>query len=285
MSAAGAIAAIAVGLTWSTASGWRRWWAGGRVAARPGLPRRRRAPLPRLTRWLADAGVSAEPTSVLRAWAGAIVLASLLAAISPSGVVFAAVVLAGPPVALAASQGRARRRRAAQLPLALDAVSASMRAGHAVAPAIAEAAAVGSPLGPELAALVGQVARGLPIAVALDEWAERSTDRGTVQAAAALAVAATVGGPGADAVEAAAASIRARASSDAEAVALSVQARASAAVLSAAPVAFTAFLATVDPASARFLLASPAGWTCLTVGLTLDASGAIWMRRLVRGAP
>src|SRR5690606_19512791 len=113
--------------------------------------------------------------------------------------------------------------------------------------------------------------------VALAEWTDADAIDGAGRlAGAALVVAADLGGPGADALDAAAASLRDRAAAVDEVTALSVQARLSALVLTAAPVAFALLLTSIDPTSAHFLLRTPAGWICVTVGLALDAAGALW---------
>lgn len=274
-----AIAAVAQGRRWIAADRARR-----RLRSRPG-PGAPSVPLPRWLRTALDrAGLGDDADRLVRWWALAVLAAAAVATSMPSGRILLAVVTAGPPVALQLAGGRAARQRSAQLPDALDTVAAGLRGGLALPAAIAGAASVGSPLGPELRAVATEVDRGRPIADALERWQRQAIDPHTALAGAALSVAARVGGPGARAVDGAAASLRDRLSSEAETSALATQGRASAAVLTLAPIGFAFLLASLDPSAGRFLLGTPAGWLCITVGLGLDALGAWWMARLVRRA-
>ena len=116
----------------------------------------------------------------------------------------------------------------------------------------------------------------------LDEWSSSHDDPGTRLAATALVLATVVGSTPARAVDGVAATLRERLDLAAERRALAVQARTSALVLSVAPVGFAALLVVGDTAAAGFLLGTPAGWSCLGLGLALDAAGAWWMTRLSR---
>lgn len=68
-----------------------------------------------------------------------------------------------------------------------------------------------------------------------------------------------------------------------EITAHSSQARASAAVMTVAPLLFFVALVLTDPRAARLMLHSILGLVLLGVGLTLDAIGFVWMRRLATG--
>jgi tight adherence protein B len=232
---------------------------------------------------LSRAGVE-DHQRALAVWLAVVAGAGLLAAVATGGRILLAAALAGPPVAVHLARGRLDRRRTAQLPDALDAVGAGLRGGLGLAGAVEGAASVGPPLGPELAGIGAEVRAGRPLADAVARWQRASGDPATSLAAAALGVAATVGGPGARAVDGAAASLRDRLAAEAEADALATQAKASAAVLTVAPIGFAVLLTSLDPTAARFLLGTPVGWACITAGLALDAAGAAWMAALVRRA-
>lgn len=270
--AAAAVVAIADAL---------RWWTGGRVLARLGRqPARRPAPAV-VTRLLDDAGIDGDARSFLRLWLAALALSLAATTVLTGGLVAFVALLVGVPAGLLAARGRSDRHRAAQVPLALDVIAASLRGGAAMTTAIGDAARVGGRLGDEFRSMARHVDDGMPLTDVVERWAtERGQD--TALAGAALSMAATVGGPGADAVESAAASLRDRATAAEEMAALSVQARLSAGILTVAPVGFAFLLVSLDPTSARFLLATPAGWACIVVGLGLDLVGAWWMSRLVR---
>jgi Flp pilus assembly protein TadB len=53
-------------------------------------------------------------------------------------------------------------------------------------------------------------------------------------------------------------------------------------VVGAAPVAYLAFSALVDPSSVALLVGTPAGQVCLALGIGLDVLAIVWMRRVVR---
>lgn len=267
----------------TTYSGVRTWWSSVGVLERLDVPTLRR-PAPKvLQRAVERAAIDVEPRLLLDIWIGAAVVAGAATPVVAGAPVALAVVVLGPPAALVAARDRADRLRTAQVPLALDAIAGSLRGGAALSVAIAEAASIGGPLGRELGEVARRCRDGLDVRVAVEAWAV-DPEPDTALAGASLTMAASVGGPAADALESAAVSLRQRASAGEEVAALSVQARLSAIVLSAAPVGFTFLLATVDPGSARFLLGTPAGWACIVLGVALDLVGAWWMHRLVRSA-
>jgi tight adherence protein B len=181
---------------------------------------------------------------------------------------------------------RRDRQRDRQLPDALDRLGASLRAGAAVGPAlVALAHEVPHPLATELRRLGWSIEHGQPVADALARWSgsERAS-RDVRLVAAALSLGAGAGGEVARAVDSIAATLRERHEVAAEARALATQARASATLLIAAPLAFTALVATVEPRAVAFLLTTPIGLACLLLGVGLDGVGAAWMARITRGA-
>jgi tight adherence protein B len=179
-------------------------------------------------------------------------------------------------------QERARARQG-QLPEALERLASALRIGASLPQALAEAGRHSPPpLGPELTELAEATSRGRRLLDVLDTWTAAHDDRGTRLAATALALAARVGAAPARAVDGVAATLRERMEVAADRRALATQARASAVVLSAAPVGVALLLGLTDSAAARFLLRTPQGWACLTVGLGLDLVGAVWMARLTR---
>jgi tight adherence protein B len=282
MGSAAALGAATVLLAAMTAGEARRWWRHLGMSAR--LDHRSVRPLPVfLQRRFDEAGVGGDHRSHVRLWIAGLAVGAISSLVTRGGLVVTAAVLVGPPAALVACRGRGDLLRAAQVPAALDTIATALRGGSALPTAIGDAARTGGRLRPELETMANRCRDGLSVTEALDAWA-RSDDRDTALAGAALTLAASVGGPGADAIESAAASLRDRREADAEVAALSVQARLSTVVLTAAPVGFAFLLVSLDPTSARFLLATPAGWACIAVGATLDVAGAMWMGRLVRSA-
>lgn len=282
-----AVAAAGAVLSLSLCLGEARRWEGAGRARRRLLPAAASRPLPlpdRVRVAFRRAGLADEADRLVGTWALGLMLAIWVSVAVPSGRILFAVGLVAGPAGLVLASGRSDRRRTAQLPEALDAVAAGLRGGLALPAAVAGAASVGAPLGDELAAIARDVDAGRPLTEAVSMWQSEATDPHTALAGAALTVAASVGGPGARAVDGAAASLRDRIGSEAETAALATQGRASAAVLTLAPIVFALLLSSLDPAAGRFLLGTPVGWLCITVGLGLDAAGAWWMTRLVRRA-
>ena len=181
---------------------------------------------------------------------------------------------------------RRRARRDAQLPDALDRLGSAIRSGQAVGPALATMAdALPDPLGAELRPVAGALRHGASVGAALGTWATGAGASSDVRlVAAALTLGADAGGEVARAVDRIAATLRERRELQAEVRALATQARASAGVLAVAPLAFAGLVATVEPAVAAFLITTPVGWASLTIGLGLEALGALWMARITRSA-
>jgi tight adherence protein B len=179
---------------------------------------------------------------------------------------------------------RAHRRYAAALPLALEQISAHLRGGGTVGNGVAALAAGDGPLAGDLRRVQARADLGVGLADALAAWpVER--DVGDVRAVAgALAVAETLGGRSAHALDGLAASLHDRIGAAAEARSLSAQARLSAVVVGASPLAYLVFSALVDPGSVGLLVGTGTGRVCLVLGLLLETVAALWMRRILASA-
>ena len=247
------------------------------------LPSRVRVPLVSALR---DADVAWTPEAAIEYWGIGVVAAGLLAvALSPVLVVPAvlAVVVAG-PVALVLTRTRRERAFATGLPVALEQVAAELRGGGTVANAIDRLALGSNAVAADLRRVHVRTRLGLSLADALGGWPVDHDAPGVRAAAGALAVATTMGGRAADAIDGLASSLRHRLDAVAEARSLSAQARLSAVVVGAAPLGYLAFSAMVDPAAVTALVATGVGRVCLVVGLALEALAALWIRRILRSA-
>jgi len=244
------------------------------------LPARVREPL---VRALERADMSVDPEQAVTTWAvGALAAATLAVAFSPSLVVLVLVgAVAGPPVAGRIASGRRERRFAAALPRALETVAADLRGGATVPQAVARFSESTSPVAPDLRRVTARAALGLTFTDALVGWPREHDTSAVRSAAGALAVAAAMGGPAADAIDGLASSLRHRLDAVAEARALSSQARLSAIVVGAAPLGYLAFSALVDPGAVDALVGTGVGRCCLAVGLGLEGLAALWIRRIV----
>jgi tight adherence protein B len=217
---------------------------------------------------------------VLAGTAGVVVLAF---AVAPGLVplVVPVALLAG-PVGLRLARGRAERRFVAALPAGLEQVAAALRGGASVAEALEAIASGNGPLARDVRRVRARTALGLGVADALAAWPSERPLPAVRAAAGALAVAATIGGRAAGALDGLAASLRERLGAVAEARALSAQARLSAFVVGGAPIGYLLFSAAVDPASVDVLVATDLGRVCLVGGLGCEVLAALWMRHILR---
>jgi tight adherence protein B len=248
--------------------------------ARWRLPERVRVPI---VRALDDADVDLEAEAAVELWGLALVAIVLLASsIAPSLVPFAALAaLVAGPVALRVARSRRERRFATALPRVLEQIAAELRGGGTVGEAVERLAHAGGPVARDLMRVVGRRRLGLGATDALAAWPVEHDTPGTRAAAGALAVAATMGGRSADAIDGLAASLRHRLDAEAEAHALSAQARLSAVVVGVAPLGYLVFAGIVDPTSVTALVGTGVGRVCLVLGLGCEVLAALWIRRIL----
>lgn len=241
-------------------------------------------------RWLApaleNAGVDVEPAVAWALWwTGGAVLVLVVLAVGgavPAALALGAAVVA-PLLALRSRRGHGAARVEAALPVALEAMARALRSGASMRQAVTEAAtATPGPLAGELRLVGAQAARGASLLSALEALAERQPLPGVRLAVAALCLGVETGGAQARAVDGVASTLRDRLVVAAEVRALSAQARLSALVIGLAPLGFGAFAAATDPRTAAFVFHTVPGLLLLSVGLTLDGVGWLWMRRLCR---
>ena len=185
--------------------------------------------------------------------------------------------------------GRRRRDTAivVALPDVLERVASSLRAGTAPLAALGEAGAgtdLPETLTADLARLVERAEEG-GFSPALAAWALERPVPAVGAVAAALEVAVAAGTPAATALDGLAAGLRDRHDAAAEIAALSAQARLSAIVVGAAPAVSLALSLLADRRMAPTLLGTAPGRACLLTGIALEGLAAVWMGRIVRGAP
>jgi tight adherence protein B len=254
-----------------------------RLHARAGIP------LPAVVRdalggALFRADLDLTPDDAVRLWVlGALVGGGMAAALSPiAAIPVGLAVLVGGPVGLWWARGRGDLRVAAALPGALDRVAAGLRSGSTVGEGLGVLAAGTSPLAPDLRRLAARTRLGVGLVDGLAQWSRERPLPGVQAVAGSLALAVSVGGACAVALEGLGESLRAREATMREAHALSAQSRLSAFVVGGAPVAYLAFVSLADPGALDVLLTTAAGRACLIVGLGLEAMAALWMRALLR---
>lgn len=177
---------------------------------------------------------------------------------------------------------RARYEQA--VPLALDNLARSLRSGSGVDSALVEVSHRPGPVAADFAAMVNELRLGASMTDALAGWSRRRPLPSVRLAAAALILVLRTGGAPAQALDGVAATVRQSLNARETAHTHATQSRASAWVLTALPLAVTGPMVAFDPSVRAFLLGSTAGAIILVVGLALDAMGAWWMHRLIRGA-
>jgi tight adherence protein B len=195
------------------------------------------------------------------------------------------VLVAGLALGLALTRGRSTRLLDAALPDAVEAMARSLRSGTTLAQALREvASATPGPLGAELDHVCAAVDAGRPLVTVLDDWSMRAATPSVGLVVAAVSLSAETGGAAARALDGVAATVRANQAILGELRAQSSQARLSALVIALAPLAFGGLALLTDRGTADFLLRTPLGLGCLTVGLGLDALAAWWMQRITAAA-
>jgi tight adherence protein B len=99
-----------------------------------------------------------------------------------------------------------------------------------------------------------------------------------------IATAARLGGSPAAAIDRTASTLRQRAADADERAVHAAQAQLSAHVLTVVPIAMLALLVVAD-GDVRAAASSPLGAACIVLGLALNATGSIWMRRIIGTRP
>jgi tight adherence protein B len=222
-------------------------------------------------------------------------IAGMTLAAAVAGTVVAGAVggLAAGVAAVMAPRVRRRRRLFAEeaaledgLADAVTVMAAAIRAGRSMRGALEEAAErVASPLGPRLSALVDRVSLGEPVDRAVLDLARSVPGPDARLVAAVIGLHQRAGGDAPAVLDRVARTLRERRASAREVRSLTAQARLSGAILGFLPVAFFLFLAVTSRSDIGRALASSTGLTAIVVGLMMQATAFLWIRRLLRVDP
>jgi tight adherence protein B len=186
-----------------------------------------------------------------------------------------------------------RRRNAArlavaleeQLPEAVSAMSAGMRAGLSLSQAIGFASKeVSDPLSHALHELVERERLGVPLAVSLEEWTEPERPRDLRLVGGILQLHRRTGGDLPAVLDRLADTLRHRADATRELRGYTAQARLSGAILGGLPIGFFLFLSLTSRNDIAAAYRTPVGAGAIVVGLLLEALAFVWIRRLLRVA-
>ncbi|TAL83191.1 MAG: pilus assembly protein [Candidimonas sp.] len=192
-------------------------------------------------------------------------------------------------VALLAPQfliARWRRRRLArfdeQLPDLLAALAAALRAGSGMQAALRHIVLQApAPLAQEFGLMLREQRMGVSFEQALASLYGRVPTEGTGLVVSSLKIAVQSGGNLAETLERIAGTLRARLHLLAKVDALTSQGRLQAWVMSCLPFALMLVLEYIDPDSMAYLWNTPAGWAVLSIVVSLELTGALFIRRIV----
>jgi tight adherence protein B len=177
---------------------------------------------------------------------------------------------------------RRSRRVAAQLPDALTALAAGLRAGRALPQALAlVAGAAPAPLGQELMLAVREAGVGKPLEASLDGLLTRCPVEDVRLAVAGIVLGRQLGGDLADLLDRVTESIRERQRLEARMRVLTAQGRAQGLILALLPPALAAVVHAIDPDYLLPLIATGSGRAILAVTAALELVGLVLIRRIV----
>lgn len=180
---------------------------------------------------------------------------------------------------------RERDRLDEQIPDAMRAIAAGMRAGGSIALAIGAAGEeMPAPLGAHLARCAARCEVGMHLDDALERWAAEAGTLACRRLVETLRIGAVAGASLPRILDGAATSHEEWARLARDRRAASSQVRLSAIVVAAMPVAFHLLAGPAARGAAQVLVREPLGWALLATGLGLDAVGWAWMRRVAQGA-
>ncbi len=187
------------------------------------------------------------------------------------------------PLAYVARRKEKRMRLlSAQLPNALDILSASLRAGYALPRALQTVASqTHPPLSDEFRRVVYEVRLGVPIQQALNALSLRTGTYDFELMVVAMQIQLTVGGNMAEVLDRLAAMIRERLKLAGEIQALTAEGRMSAGILVGLPVLMAILINAMSPGYLSPLFHKPLGLAMLAGAIILMGLGMFWIRRMI----
>lgn len=203
--------------------------------------------------------------------------------LGPAGAALGAVAGEAARAARGRREATARTRRfEEQIPDALRSMAAALRAGQSLAQALASAhEEAAPPMRDALGTALARLAAGTPMDEALAALERACPAPSAPIALGAIRVGRASGGNLPVILDATADAAAERRRLAAARRAATAQARLSAWVVAAMPVAFFVLLGAGAREQLRAALSEPAGWALLAAGTILEATGILWVRRLV----
>ena len=191
---------------------------------------------------------------------------------------------AAPAAFLQAARARRSRQLSEQLPEALDMMSRSLRAGHALGAAFQLVATeMPEPISVEFARAFEEQRLGKPFERAVREMAARAPDNGDLKIfAVSTVIQKETGGNLAEILDGLAHTVRERYRFFGKLRTLTAEARISAVIVSLLPIAMAAFLVITQPDYMTRLLDNPLGRLILAGGVSAWVVGSAWFQKLTR---
>lgn len=169
-----------------------------------------------------------------------------------------------------------------QLPGMVELVATSLRSGLSIRAALLHVSRQSSnPIAQELAVLERMQRIGIPLSVALAEWAKRIPIDDIRLIGFTIGVSSSSGGNLADALDRLANACRQRLLVEEKIDALTAQGRLQAWVMVALPVLLALALTLIDPSSMSALWTTGSGHVVIAMILALELLGMLWIRRLI----
>jgi tight adherence protein B len=202
--------------------------------------------------------------------------------LASTGVLIGAMLIA-PRLVLSRLRSRRQQRMLRQLPDAIQALAALLRAGHALGQAAATLAETQPrPLQDEWRLLLRRMRMGERADTAFELLAQRIAAPEARLFATTIRIALELGGSLAEALEHLADATRRRLEMQARIAALTSQGRLQGMIVGALPLLLLLVLSTMDAQAMQLLWTRPGGWAALGVLLCLEVCGFVMIRRIVR---
>lgn len=199
------------------------------------------------------------------------------------GLLAMTLVFGGAAGALEVAALRTTRKFVRQLPIALQLLASSLRAGYSLLQGCdAVAVEIGGPLGAELRRALAEARLGRPIEDALQRAADRMDNADFKWVVMAINIQREVGGNLAELLDTVAGTMRARAQLKGEVKALTAEGRASAIMLGIMPPALGIAMATMSPGYLDPLFNDSLGNILLGGAVVGVIGGFIWMQKIVK---
>jgi len=197
-------------------------------------------------------------------------------------VLVASSVAAAPRVIVALLRRRWRQRMAAQLPDALALWAGLLRAGQAMAPALAQLASrQREPLGGELRLVLSQYRLGVALDVAVARFRDRAAVADLRMLATLLRAQRELGGNLAESLDRLATMLRSRLAMEARIRSLTAQGRLQGVVVGVLPILLGLVLCFMEPQAMKSMFLTPVGWAAIALLVVLEVAGFMMIRRIV----